>query len=308
MKRWIAALLTGLLVATTAAAESDSRARHVFIISIDQGGPAALERADMPVLDRLVAEGAHTWEAFTIVPSLTLPSHTSMLTGVGIQKHQIDWNDLVPEKGLVKVPTIFALARAQGLSTAMIVGKVKFRTLVLPRSVDRFVLPEKPDGATIAREFSTMLEGGFRPNLCFLHFADPDGQGHAHGVMSPEKMKALAETDAALGEIVAAIKKAGILASSVLIITADHGGHDRPATENEARAREGLPYQPGTHGSSSPDDVTIPWVAWGYGVRPGFTITAPVVQYDTAATALWLLGVPRPEGFWGRPVTSAFAP
>jgi len=30
------------------------------------------------------------------------------------------------------------------------------------------------------------------------------------------------------------------------------------------------------------------------------------VQYDTAATALWLLQVPLPESFWGRPVTSAF--
>ena len=27
---------------------------------------------------------------------------------------------------------------------------------------------------------------------------------------------------------------------------------------------------------------------------------------DTAATALWLLNVPLPENFWGRPVTSAF--
>ncbi len=61
-------------------------------------------------------------------------------------------------------------------------------------------------------------------------------------------------------------------------------------------------------GDPTSDDVTIPWVAWGKSVKPGFEITAPVVQYDTAATALWLLGIPVPEGFWGRPVTSAFAP
>jgi len=41
-------------------------------------------------------------------------------------------------------------------------------------------------------------------------------------------------------------------------------------------------------------------------VRKDFNITAPVVQYDTAATALWLLDFPVPEGFWGRPVPSAF--
>jgi hypothetical protein len=52
--------------------------------------------------------------------------------------------------------------------------------------------------------------------------------------------------------------------------------------------------------------VLIPWVAWGKGVKKNFTVTAPVLQYDTAATALWLLKVPLPEHFWGRPVTSAF--
>jgi len=41
-------------------------------------------------------------------------------------------------------------------------------------------------------------------------------------------------------------------------------------------------------------------------VKKNFVVTTPVVQYDTAATALWLLGVPYPESFWGRPVTSAF--
>jgi arylsulfatase A-like enzyme len=50
----------------------------------------------------------------------------------------------------------------------------------------------------------------------------------------------------------------------------------------------------------------IPWIAWGKGVRKGFTITAPVTTYDTAATALWLLDVPGPAWLDGQPVTSAF--
>ncbi|MEI6494323.1 MAG: alkaline phosphatase, partial [Verrucomicrobiota bacterium] len=141
---------------------------------------------------------------------------------------------------------------------------------------------------------------------CFIHFGEPDVAGHAHGMFSQEKMKALADSDTALGTVVKAIKDAGLLDASVIIITADHGGHDRTAEQLAQMETAGLPPQPGTHGSSSPEDVTIPWIAWGAGVRKHFTITAPVVQYDTAATALWLLGIPIPEGFWGRPVTSAF--
>ncbi len=306
--RIFSSLLALLFFSVAALAAEPPRAQHVFIISLDQGAPAGIAKADMPFLKKHASEGAHTWEAFTIVPSVTLPSHTSMLTGVGIQKHQVDWNDLQPEKGLVKVPTIFSIAKKRGLVTAMFVAKIKFKTLELPGSLDAFVVPpgENPEAGKVAAAFAKMV-GELKPNLCFIHFGDPDVAGHAHGMFSPEKMKALANCDAALAVIVKAIKDAGLLDTSVIIVTADHGGHDRtPAEISEIAAKTGLKPQPGTHGSSSPEDVTIPWIAWGASVRPHFTITAPVVQYDTAATALWLLGIPIPESFWGRPVTSAF--
>jgi len=277
----------------------EARAKHVFIVSFDQAAPAGIEKAEMPLFKEMAGQGAHTWEAYTIVPSITLPSHTSMLTGVGIQKHQISWNNYAPERGLVKVPTIFSIAKAQGKKTAMFVAKEKFRHLVLPDSVDLFVWPkEDVTCGSVAKEFAANV-GKLKPDLCFIHFGDPDVKGHEFGVNSPEKMKAYADTDAALKVLRDAVAEAGLEDSSVFILTADHGGHD-------IKDKKGITR--GDHGSSEPDDVTIPWVAWGKGVKPGATITAPVVQYDTAATALWLLGVPVPEGFWGRPVTTAFTP
>lgn len=298
-------LLTAALLSPGLVSAETPRAQHVFIVSFDQGAPAGIAKAEMPVLKAMAREGAHTWEAYTIVPSVTLPSHTSMLTGVGIQKHQVDWNDLNPDKGLVKVPTIFNLAKKAGLVTAMVASKSKFQTLNQPGSIDAFILPENPTSAVVADAFAGMV-GKLKPNLCFIHFGEPDAVGHKHGVFSPEKMKAFADSDSALGAIVQSIKDAGLVDTSVIILTADHGGHDRTAEELEKMSKAGVPQQPGTHGSSSPEDVTIPWIAWGAGVRKDYTITAPVVIYDTAATALWLLGVPIPEGFWGRPVTSAF--
>ena len=74
----------------------------------------------------------------------------------------------------------------------------------------------------------------------------------------------------------------------MIIVTADHGGHLK------------------THGDNIPDDMIIPWVAWGKGVKKNFTITEPVTTYDTAATALWLLDLPIPAEFDGKPVISAF--
>ena len=101
-------------------------------------------------------------------------------------------------------------------------------------------------------------------------------------------MAALAEGDRALGNVKSAIESAGIADDSVMIMTADHGGRDK------------------THGSRAPEDMTIPWIAGGKGVKKGFAITAPITTFDTAATALWLLHIPIPEEWDGQPVTSAF--
>lgn len=274
----------------------EAGAKHVFIVSFDQGSPAGIAKAQMPMFKEMAKRGAHTWEAYTIVPSITLPAHTSMLTGVGIQKHQILWNNHEPGRGLVTVPTVFSLAKAQGKVTVMVVAKEKFRHLLLPGSVDLFICPKDVTAGSIAKEFADNV-AKLKPNLCFIHFGDPDVKGHEFGMNSPEKMQAFADSDAALKVIRDAVAKAGMEESSVFILTADHGGHDIKDSKGATR---------GTHGDPTPDDVTIPWVVWGKSVKPGFQITAPVVLYDTAATALWLLGVPVPEGFWGRPVKSAF--
>lgn len=265
---------------------------HVFIISFDGGGgaPGVIERhTQMPVFKQMVAEGASTWSAHTIFPSITLPSHTSMLTGVAPAQHKILWNKWEPEKGVVAVPTIFSLAKAQGLSTAMFVGKEKFRHLQLPGSVDTFVWPQpKADAKAVATAVSGQLTK-LKPALCFIHFADPDSTGHKYGWGSPEQTAALIDCDAALKLVREAIRAAGLESSSVVILTADHGGHDKG------------------HGSAEAVDMHIPWVAWGKGVKPGATLVVPITTYDTAATALWLLGIPIPANWDGKPVKEAFS-
>ena len=290
-------LLVGFLIGgTNLTAAEARRADHVFIISFDQGDPDVIQQSQMPLFHKMATEGAHSWNAYTIVPSLTLPSHTSMLTGVGPQAHQVLWNDYEPANGVVKLPTIFSIAKQRGLKTAMFVGKEKFKHLNLPGSVDTFVWPQPEDGAlAVAKAFAEQV-GTLKPNLCFIHFRDPDTEGHKYGSHSPEKKKALADCDRALGIIKGAVDAAG-LTNSVFILTADHGSHDIKNSDGKIA---------GTHGSADTSDVVIPWVAWGQGVKKNCTITSPIVQYDTAATGLWLLNVPAPKSFWGRPVTSAF--
>ena len=289
------------------ALEAAPRTEHVFIISIDGGSPAVMRRSPMPVLETLAREGAVTWTAQTIRPSITLPAHTSMLTGVRMEKHGINWNDWVPTNPVVRVPTIFSVAKAAGFSTAMFVAKEKFRHLLQPGTVDEFCFDSataqtvlKSDSGTGKMKLESNVSAAavaanaaayiasHRPGVCFIHFADPDSVGHKFGWGSPEQVKTFAEVDAALGEIRQAIQQAGIAKHSVIIITADHGGHEKGHTEN------------------IPEDMEIPWVVWGQGVKAGYKITERVNTCDTAATAIWLLDLKLASRLDGAAVMSAF--
>ena len=53
-----------------------SRTR-VLLCSLDGVRPDAIQAANTPTIDRLVNEGAFTWRARTVMPSVTLPCHTS---------------------------------------------------------------------------------------------------------------------------------------------------------------------------------------------------------------------------------------
>ncbi|MBC8128523.1 MAG: alkaline phosphatase family protein [Gloeobacteraceae cyanobacterium ES-bin-144] len=286
---------------------AERMAEHVFIISLDGAKPSVVKESEMPALKRLAAEGAVTWTARTIFPPKTLPSHTSMLTGVGPDKHQVLWNSFEPERGKIKTPAIFAIAKTDDatVSTAMFPGKAKFRHLWQTGSLDRFDFgglqvdtpvsngSEEIEKTIVPAQTVAKIAAAYimekKPNLCFIHFPDPDSAGHKSGWGSPEQKEALKVSDQALSQIIKAIATANITGSSVLIITSDHGGHDK------------------THGLDIPDDMEIPWIAWGKGVKKNHSIAGPVTTYDSAATALWLLGIPLPENFDGKPVKEAFA-
>jgi arylsulfatase A-like enzyme len=73
---------------------------------------------------------------------------------------------------------------------------------------------------------------------------------------------------------------------TLLLVTADHGGHGR------------------RHGTHRIEDLHIPWIASGARVQRG-DFDAPVRTTDTAATILAALGLPVPGEMTGRPVRQA---
>jgi len=269
-------------------------APRAVLVSWDGAKPSALRallaEGRLPVLARLKRRGAWTFSARTIVPSLTLPSHVSMMTGVGPATHGVTWNSYRPERGTVAAQTIFEVVKAAGLRSVLVAGKEKFKHLVKPGAPDRFELVDA--SASGAAEMAVRLLAEERPDLVVLHLRPADDAGHDHGWGDPaagtppsrEYLDALVECDAATGLLVEALHRNGRWGETLVIVTADHGGHGD------------------THGSASDEDVLIPWVAAGGLVRARGPVAAPVNQVDTPATLLEALGLAVPASWEGRPV------
>src|SRR5690606_13322020 len=104
---------------------------------IDGLRPDAIAAFGAVNLQRLVEEGSYSLSATTIMPSKTLPSHTSMLTGQPPERHKVLWNKAAnADFDLVGLPTVFGVARDRGYSTAAFFSKSKFQPLQQPGSLD----------------------------------------------------------------------------------------------------------------------------------------------------------------------------
>ena len=266
---------------------------HVVIISVDGMRPDAIARFAPTTIARLTREGATSLNAQTIIPSQTLPSHTSMLTGTEPAVHGITWNsDQTIVRGQeLPVPTIFAIVKQFGLTTAAFFSKSKFHHLEIARDLDYSQSPNGGWGKILAfrtAEDVDRILGHSRPNLLFVHLGEPDYTGHFIGWMTPAYGSAVHAADRAINRILTAADRAFGKGRYVVILTADHGGSGRAHLKEAAVNR------------------TIPWIAWGQGVRRGVTLPAGIRTMDTAATALWLLGVPAPTHVVGQPVRAAF--
>ena len=248
---------------------------HAIIISADGLRPDVLLRARAPNIRRLMETGTFTMWARTVPQSITLPSHTSMLTGVTPERHRVLWNSDLPRPIFPKVPTIFELAKGAGLTTAMVTGKSKFDSLARPGSVDFEKVQKATDEEVGSAAAAALRE--HTPNLLVVHFPGADAAGHSKGWGSPEQIEAVETIDRSIGVLLDALEGQKLRGSTVIVLSADHGGAGK------------------SHGPNDPRSRHIPWIINGPGVREGYDLTRDptltVNTEDTFATACWFLGL-----------------
>jgi Type I phosphodiesterase / nucleotide pyrophosphatase len=286
--RRAAALVAAAIVAAGAPAAA---AEYVIQISVDGlSGPrlqalvAGDATGDYAHFARFVNEGASTFNARAdYTHTITLPNHTSMLTGRPVLQpsgqpntvhHGYTLNvDPLPgatlhnsgNPNLSYIASAFDVVHDHGLSTALYASKSKF--VLFDRSFDATNGapdatppddgPDKIDvyfQSTPGATQSALLAGlaANHPRYVFVHYSNPDDAGHATGWGSPTWNAAVHTVDGYLADLFALIESDPLLAGHTLILlSADHGG-------------TGFDHSDATN----PANYTIPFLAWGDGVAP----------------------------------------
>src|SRR5215813_12410541 len=99
--RFVVSLISSILLSIAALSAADGPpVRHVVLVSVDGLAASYLDdpRADMPTLRQLAKAGATAKGMITSFPSVTWPSHTSLITGVQPARHGVIGNSVWSRK------------------------------------------------------------------------------------------------------------------------------------------------------------------------------------------------------------------
>jgi predicted AlkP superfamily pyrophosphatase or phosphodiesterase len=252
---------------------------------IDGLRPDAITPERCPALSGLMARGAYALNAQSVMPSLTLPCHMSIFHSVPPTRHGVVTNTYTPMAR--PLPGLVEVAHAAGRQCAFYYNWEPLRNLSQPGGLQHSYFrdnDETPGGDhNIAGEAMRSLPLD-RPDFAFIYLSTTDIAGHRFGWMSERYLAQVGYVDGALGALLAALP-----ADTRALVQADHGGHER------------------SHGTDSAEDLTIPWLLAGPGLRAGHALQTPVSLLDTAPTLARLLEL-KPEEEWeGKVVTEAFS-
>ena len=211
--------------------------KKVILISIDGMRADGVQVCGNPYVEELKKIGSYTFNARTVFPSVTLPCHMSLFHSVTPERHGITTNTYVPQ--VRPINGLFEQINMSGKRSAMYYGWEPLRDISCPKSL---VAAEYINAYSFDHTDAMLTDSAInyvkkaKPDFVFLYMVETDEKGgHDNGWMS----------DAYLDVISHAINNAKRVIEEVgdeytVIITADHGGHDRG------------------HGTDMDEDMTIP--------------------------------------------------
>jgi len=289
-----------------------TRAKNLLLVSIDtlradHLGCYGYAAAQTPRLDALARSGLRFARATTVVP-LTLPAHTSLMTGTFPAWHGVRDNGgfYVGDDQNTLAETLRAKGyRTGGFISSFVLDsrwgiaqgfETYFDNFDLEKYGDQggMDIIQRPGSETVDRAVSWLGEDRDRPFFAWVHLYDPHTPYEA-----PEPFRSrfpanlvgaydaeIAAADAQLGRLLDTLELQGRLAETLVVVTGDHG--EMLGEHGEA-----------THGFFIYDAAThIPVIVSGPGV-PAREVADQVRIVDLMPTALEVLGLPVPPSVQG---------
>lgn len=272
---------------------------NVVLIAIDGWGAYSVPNAhDIPNIRYFMDNGCYTLKDRSVLESSSAINWASMFMGVPTEIHgYTTWGSRSPEIPPLHVnshgigQTIFSVVREQlpKAETACYFEWDGIKYLVDTLAISNFYEAKGYDNdhRMLCTHASNYIKQ-HKPKFMAICFDQLDHTGHGKGHDTPDYYNTLADIDLQIGQIVEAIKEAGMWQNTIVILTADHGGINK------------------THGGISLREMEIPFIIWGKGIRKGQVLTEQMMQYDCAATIAEALGLERPATWRGVPAYSAF--
>lgn len=251
----------------------------ILLILADGMRPDSLRACGHPFVGEFLAAGACALDAVAVMPSVTLPCHMSLFHSVDPGRHGVLTNLYTPQ--VRPIPGLCEQLRLHGKTSGFFYNWEELRDLSRPDSlaVSVFVSGRVHTYETANRKVTDAAITAIREDaldFAFLYLGLTDAVGHSKGWMGPEYLEAVRQSWDCIEKAVRALSD-----EYTVIITADHGGHDR------------------THGFDCEEDMRIPILCRGRTFAPGGTLADASIK-DIAPTVTALLGVPAAQEWEGR--------
>lgn len=254
------------------------------LIMTDGLRPDALAQVHAPRLQHLLARSAYTLAACSVEPSLTLPCHMFIFHSIPPSRHGVMTNQWQPMAR--PVPGLMEQARAAERRCYFFHNWEPLRDVNRPESLYfvyyRDNCSTRDGDLEIAAEAARVIARE-QPDFAFVYLGTIDVAGHRYGWMSDGYLRQVEHVDQAIGMVLDALT-----GDDTVLLQSDHGGHER------------------IHGTALDEDMAIPWMVAGPGIRRNYQIQHAVSLLDSAPTLAHILQVGAHRDWEGRCVEAIF--
>ena len=188
--------------------------------------PQALAQAHTPTIDALLKNGAAASDARSVFPTITGPSHTSMLTGARVGTHEFLYPKMLDafgnrlldfSEGLMRAETVAEAWRPRGITSACIGSRfLRGADMLLTEGVfGEDFLEITAHAVTAIREW--------QPRYLHVVYYVADSAGHLYGPDAEETLWAIQQMDEMVGRILNAYADQNLDDELMVVVNADHG-------------------------------------------------------------------------------------